>query len=489
MNLTALLDVTAQRVSTPLDRSVSDDGGDAAFADVMSQYGPDGGGKPTTEAADAAAPPTNAPAEAGAPAPNAQTASLEPQDVESAGAQTGDGLPPVGHPLPLDPTLADLDATLAAHPAAKPVDDAASDADSGSDPTAAAVLAALVAPAAAPVAARPPAPVAPTPLPVVADTPTPAAPIVAKPTSAANDAPNMANVPAPSDDTDATPLDPTAFERIRAQLDRLQRNAESAPTNEPRRAAAPLGTPTTVSAATAPLNGSVVQTLRTLNRGRDDSAPPLTALRGRDPRANADAAVAAPKPIATQLAAAVDAIARKEPTVESDTADAPTRVDSTQTRLVGADTLRDTPSTRLGDVAQQHAQRFATELADRVLVMRNQRLDGATVSLEPRELGRIDIQVRMQADTMHIAFTAQHAAVRDTLEGQLPRLRSMLEEAGLSLGAVDVAHAGARNATGGDGGTARSYDPRPTTPADTETVDPTTAWRPRASTSLIDLHA
>ncbi len=57
----------------------------------------------------------------------------------------------------------------------------------------------------------------------------------------------------------------------------------------------------------------------------------------------------------------------------------------------------------------------------------------------------------------HVAFTAQHAGVRDALEGQMPRLRAMLEEAGLSLGNVDVAHSGSRGA--GDSGTARSYSP------------------------------
>ncbi len=135
------------------------------------------------------------------------------------------------------------------------------------------------------------------------------------------------------------------------------------------------------------------------------------------------------------------------------------RTDAVLPRANGAVEVRDTAATRLGDLAQQHAPRFAAELADRVLVLRSQRFDFATVTLEPRELGRIDIQVRLQADTTHVAFSAQHAGVRDALEGQMPRLRAMLEEAGLSLGNVDVAHSGSRGA--GDPGTARSYSGSP----------------------------
>jgi len=164
------------------------------------------------------------------------------------------------------------------------------------------------------------------------------------------------------------------------------------------------------------------------------------------------------------------------------------RTDAVLPRANGAIEVRDTAATRLGDLAQQHAPRFAAELADRVLVLRSQRFDSATVSLEPRELGRIDIQVRLQADTTHVAFSTQHAGVRDALEGQMPRLRAMLEEAGLSLGNVDVAHSGSRGA--GDSGTARSYSgTQAVTAADADVADASPRWQRRTELSIIDLHA
>jgi flagellar hook-length control protein FliK len=152
------------------------------------------------------------------------------------------------------------------------------------------------------------------------------------------------------------------------------------------------------------------------------------------------------------------------------------------------DTAREVAPARLNDLAQVHAQRFAAELADRVLVLRSQRFDTASVTLEPRELGRIDIQVRLQADTTHVAFTTQHAAVRDALEAQLPRLRALLEDAGLSLGGVDVSQSGGRD--GADSGTRRAHEPQRTASvAVSEGLDVGSPRQRRVANALIDLHA
>ncbi|HTO57588.1 MAG TPA: flagellar hook-length control protein FliK, partial [Pseudomonadales bacterium] len=492
------------RAPSPLDRSVSDAGANGGFADVMSQYGPEGGEKSapaaqtaTVAAAETAQGATNAGQQSPAPTPDEEAAELAALETQAEGGAT---LPPLplqtGETLPLDP----LGAALAAANTARALprtDDSKTDAEA-TDATAAAAatIAALVLP---PAVAPQPVPLATAANDATATAVAVPAPANATPAAASNNPPP----PAPSDlaaaatvatadagDADTTQIDPTAFERIRAQLDRMQR--DGALTSEPRRAAPAPDTANAATANNAPqVSPSIQQTLRALLRGRDDSAPPTpVATNVRALRANADVAAAATtaNPAALQ-AATVEATTHKDAPVDHDDPTVSVRVDAVQTRTGGADSSRDAAPARLGDLAQEHAQRFTGELADRVLVMRNQRLDGATVTLEPRDLGRIDIQVRVQADTTHIAFTAQHAAVRDALEGQLPRLRSMLEDAGLSLGAVDVAQAGARNA-GGDAGSARSFAV-PTAPVatDPDTPDATTAWRPRASTSLIDLHA
>src|SRR5262245_41925162 len=97
MNLNAVLDVTAPRAPAPLDRSVSDDGGDPAFADVMSQYGPDGGGKSTGDAGATTATTAEAPAPASAQ-PGAAPTTAEPDELDADAApapiqSTGETLP------------------------------------------------------------------------------------------------------------------------------------------------------------------------------------------------------------------------------------------------------------------------------------------------------------------------------------------------------------------------------------------------------------
>ena len=491
MNLNALLDVAGQRASSPLDRTVGDGAGAGAFADVLSQYGPENAGIPANDAAGRteAAAPVDADGKATTPAAEraligAAAAAISALDPT---AQTGQALPattaPTGQALPPDPAAVPLDGvTLPV--ASRPASDAADDATAGAiDPTAA-IVAALIGAANAPLSA--PAPPAQAPMAHAART-TPA--LASNTTQAAAASPSDTEAAAPTHDAavaaDADPaLDPTAFDRIRAQLDRVQRRNETATADEPRRTQTAAAATTSAAAA---VGGAMTPTLRALMRARDDAAPAAMNV-ARTARANVDGATSLTvKPVASEPIG-VEANLRKDAPIARDDGDATIRIDATPARSGGADGLRDAAPARLGDLAQQHAQRFAGELADRVLVMRNQRLDGATVTLEPRDLGRIDIQVRLQADTTHVAFTAQHAAVRDALESQLPRLRSMLEEAGLSLGAVDVAHAGARDASG-DPGAAHSYDAPRAATADGDAADAPAAWKPRAPTSLIDLHA
>jgi flagellar hook-length control protein FliK len=78
--------------------------------------------------------------------------------------------------------------------------------------------------------------------------------------------------------------------------------------------------------------------------------------------------------------------------------------------------------------------------------------------------------------------------VRDALEGQMPRLRAMLEDAGLSLGAVDVSHSGGQS--GADAGQ-RSFEPQKSASIASvgDIVDASAPWQRRVENALIDLHA
>ncbi|MGB5261473.1 MAG: flagellar hook-length control protein FliK [Gammaproteobacteria bacterium] len=68
----------------------------------------------------------------------------------------------------------------------------------------------------------------------------------------------------------------------------------------------------------------------------------------------------------------------------------------------------------------------------------SQNIQAANLRLNPQHLGPLEMQVQMEGDKATLAFTSQHAAVRDALESSLPRLREMFAQNGLDLVDVNV---------------------------------------------------
>lgn len=63
----------------------------------------------------------------------------------------------------------------------------------------------------------------------------------------------------------------------------------------------------------------------------------------------------------------------------------------------------------------------------------------AELRLDPPEMGRVNIKIKMSQDgAAAIQIHAQHANVRDAIETAMPRLRELLSEGGISMGNVDV---------------------------------------------------
>lgn len=79
------------------------------------------------------------------------------------------------------------------------------------------------------------------------------------------------------------------------------------------------------------------------------------------------------------------------------------------------------------------------ELVDRVMWLSSQNLKSAEIKLNPAELGRLDIRVQVGQEHTQITFASAHAGVRDSLDGQMHRLREMLEQQGMQNVDVEVA--------------------------------------------------
>lgn len=75
--------------------------------------------------------------------------------------------------------------------------------------------------------------------------------------------------------------------------------------------------------------------------------------------------------------------------------------------------------------AQLGAQLLQT-LKDKVELQLNQEVQQARIKLDPPEMGRLELSIRLEGDKLHIHITASHAGVRDALNAHADRLRSDL---------------------------------------------------------------
>lgn len=62
----------------------------------------------------------------------------------------------------------------------------------------------------------------------------------------------------------------------------------------------------------------------------------------------------------------------------------------------------------------------------------------AELVLNPPQLGRIEVTLALDGDQASVSFASPHAAVRETLENSMTRLREVLAEAGVTLGQTHV---------------------------------------------------
>jgi len=78
------------------------------------------------------------------------------------------------------------------------------------------------------------------------------------------------------------------------------------------------------------------------------------------------------------------------------------------------------------------------EIGERVIWMHKQAIPSAELRLNPGHLGPITIKIDMSQDQATVAFTAQHAAVKEAIDAALPKLREMFSAQQLNLAEVSV---------------------------------------------------
>ncbi|GAU00141.1 flagellar hook-length control protein [Burkholderia stabilis] len=91
-------------------------------------------------------------------------------------------------------------------------------------------------------------------------------------------------------------------------------------------------------------------------------------------------------------------------------------------------------------------------LSQKVVFLSNAHQQSAELTLNPPDLGPLQVVLRVADNHAHALFVSQHAQVRDAVEAALPKLREAMEAGGLGLGSATVS----------DGGFASQQNPQQT---------------------------
>ncbi|WP_323119550.1 flagellar hook-length control protein FliK [Burkholderia alba] len=81
-------------------------------------------------------------------------------------------------------------------------------------------------------------------------------------------------------------------------------------------------------------------------------------------------------------------------------------------------------------------------LSQKVVFLSNAHQQSAELTLNPPDLGPLQVVLRIADNHAHALFVSQHAQVRDAVEAALPKLRDAMESGGLGLGSASVSDGG-----------------------------------------------
>lgn len=233
---------------------------------------------------------------------------------------------------------------------------------------------------------------------------------------------------------------PAAVTQGNTPLD-LQDPTASVPLTLPGIAGAPskaaLKTASKITAPTVPVNLAA-------DTGAASAAPfddaPLSATLRFDPTLT-DEFVPVPSGVAT--ASPVPTAAAPFPVLGLGSPDAPGAAVAPGASLAhantgGSGTSHGTPAASAQISVPLHQAGWDQAFAQRVVWLVKQDVQGAELHINPPQLGPLEMRVVLNNDQASVAFTAQHAAVREALEAAMPRLREMLSASGLNLADVNI---------------------------------------------------
>jgi len=92
-----------------------------------------------------------------------------------------------------------------------------------------------------------------------------------------------------------------------------------------------------------------------------------------------------------------------------------------------------------GDIATPlHESQWSQNFSEKIVWLAKSEQQVAQININPPQLGPIQINLNVSGDQASAVFTSPHAEVRQAIEDAMPRLREMLNGAGISLGQANV---------------------------------------------------
>jgi flagellar hook-length control protein FliK len=187
-------------------------------------------------------------------------------------------------------------------------------------------------------------------------------------------------------------------------------------------AAIPNGSPNASGGADGPVTAPLPTTVSdALDQLRNDDASPTVA--------------AGDTPIRTGI------VAEAAPTSESvlsANAIVPAGAAKTDAPAPGTTVLaKDQPVAAMVNLSTRDP-RWGEAFASRVVWQVGEQIQQAHIQVNPPELGPVDVKVQVQDGQASVQFQIQHAALKETIQDAIPRLRDMLAQAGINLADANI---------------------------------------------------
>lgn len=88
--------------------------------------------------------------------------------------------------------------------------------------------------------------------------------------------------------------------------------------------------------------------------------------------------------------------------------------------------------------AQLHSAAWPQQFGEKIVWLARNEQQSAQLTINPPQLGPIQISLNLSGDQASISFASPHAEVRQAIESAMPQLKDMLSSAGINLGQSNV---------------------------------------------------